>query len=133
LESPCECDIEPPGSLSHGVSIQRELVAIFSEYHPARYLNVLVHNDFLRNYFLREFKYQDIVLDTVLFADEQLNFNTFKYHVSCTYGKISVRIDLLFYLYFPPSSHLIYVGMFPSCRPFVVITFSTPTRPVKML
>ena len=31
---------------------------------------------------------------------------TFKYHVSCTDGKISVRINVLFYLYFPPSSHL---------------------------
>ena len=28
---------------------------------------------------------------------------TFKYHVAFTDGKISVRINLLFYLYFPPS------------------------------
>ena len=27
---------------------------------------------------------------------------TFKYHVSCTDGKISVRINLLFHHYFPP-------------------------------
>ena len=27
--------------------------------------------------------------------------NAFKYHVSCTDGKISVRINLLFYLNFP--------------------------------
>ena len=51
--------------------------------------------------------------------------NTFKYLVSCTDEKISVTINLLFYLYFPPSSHLIYVCMFLSCRPFVVITLST--------
>ena len=29
----------------------------------------------------------------------------FKYHVSCTDGKISVRINLLFDFYFPLSSH----------------------------
>ena len=39
--------------------------------------------------------------------------NTFKYHVSCTDGKISVRINLLFCLYFPPSPHLIYVCFCP--------------------
>ena len=39
--------------------------------------------------------------------------NTFKYHVSCTDGKISVRINLLFYLYFPPSSHPKFVCFFP--------------------
>ena len=27
--------------------------------------------------------------------------NSFKYHVLCTDGKISARINLLFYLYFP--------------------------------
>ena len=32
--------------------------------------------------------------------------NPFKYHVSCTDGKISVRINLLFYFYLPPSFHL---------------------------
>ena len=34
-------------------------------------------------------------------------FNTFKYHVSCTNGKISVRINFLFYLFFSiiPSSY----------------------------
>ena len=48
---------------------------------------------------------------------------TFKYHVSCTDGKISVRIDLLFYLFF--HRHPIQV-VFLSCRPFVVnTTFST--------
>ena len=50
--------------------------------------------------------------------------NTFIYHVSCKDGNILVKINLLFYLYFPPSSHLIYV--FLSCRPFIVnTTFST--------
>ena len=39
--------------------------------------------------------------------------NTFKYHVSCTDGNISVRINLLFYLYFPPSSHPTFVCFFP--------------------
>ena len=40
--------------------------------------------------------------------------NIFKYHVSCTDGKISVRIDLLFY----PSNTCVFL----SCRPFVVNT-----------
>ena len=36
----------------------------------------------------------------------------------------------LIYLYFPPSSQLVYV-MFLSCRPFVLTEVtSTPTRPV---
>ena len=59
----------------------------------------------------------------------------FKYHVSCTDGKISVRINLLFYLIFPSSSHPTFVCF--SCRPFVLspsqeteIT-STPSRPVE--
>jgi hypothetical protein len=39
--------------------------------------------------------------------------NTFKYHVTCTDGKISVRINLLFYLYFPPSFHLTVVFFCP--------------------
>jgi len=47
--------------------------------------------------------------------------NTFKYIVLRTDGKISVRIILLFYLYFVtvfPSN----ICMFLSCRPFVVVT-----------
>ena len=40
-------------------------------------------------------------------------YNNFKYHVSCTDGKISVRINLLFYIYFPPSSHLTFVCFYP--------------------
>ena len=40
--------------------------------------------------------------------------NTFKYHVSCNDGKISVRINLLLYLYFPPSSHLIFLCFRPA-------------------
>ena len=36
--------------------------------------------------------------------------NTFKYHVSCTYGKISVRINLLFYLFFTVVSSNICVS-----------------------
>ena len=43
-----------------------------------------------------------------------ININTFKYHVFCTDGKFQLE---LIYLYFPPSSHLLYVT-------------STPTRPV---
>ena len=39
--------------------------------------------------------------------------NTFKYHVSCTDGKISVKINLLFYLYFPPSSLPTFLCFFP--------------------
>ena len=50
--------------------------------------------------------------------------NTFKYHVSCTDVKISVTINLLFYLFFHrrPIQHLLFL----SCRYFVVnTTFST--------
>ena len=48
--------------------------------------------------------------------------NTLEHHVSCTDAKISVRINLLFYLFFHrrPIQQL-----FISCRPFVVNTFST--------
>ena len=47
-------------------------------------------------------------------------FNTFKYHVSCTDGKISVRIDLIYHLFFTvvPSN----TCAFLSGRPFVVNT-----------
>ena len=38
----------------------------------------------------------------------ELMHNAFKYHLACTDGKISLRINLLFHLHFPPSSHLIY-------------------------
>ena len=79
-----------------------------------------------------------------------LKVNNIKYHVSCTDGKISVRINLLFYLFFTvvPSN-----VVFLSCRPFVMnmtsstglvgveVSFvcpsqeteetSTPRRPVK--
>ena len=61
-----------------------------------------------------------------VFIDTSLN--TFKYHVSCIDGKISVRINLLFYLFFTvvPSNTCVFL----SCRPFVVnTTFLTPTRP----
>ena len=34
------------------------------------------------------------------FLSTKLILNTVKYHVSCTDGKISVRINLLFYLFF---------------------------------
>ena len=49
--------------------------------------------------------------------------NTFKYHVSCTGGKISVRINLLFYLFFTvvPSNSCVFL----SSRLFVVNTFSS--------
>ena len=39
-------------------------------------------------------------------SGQSLRINTFKYHVLCTNGKISISINLLFYLYFPPSFHL---------------------------
>ena len=56
--------------------------------------------------------------------------NTFKYHVLCTDGKISVRNNLLFYLFFTVVPFNTFV--FISCRPFVVSsTFSKPTRPVE--
>ena len=35
---------------------------------------------------------------------------------------MNIHLLELIYLYFPPSSHLIYICMFLSCRPFVVIT-----------
>ena len=49
--------------------------------------------------------------------------HSFKYHVSCTDGKISVRINLLFYLFFTviPSNSCVFL----SCRPFVVNTSFT--------
>ena len=40
-----------------------------------------------------------------------------KYHVFAPMGRFQLE---LIYLYFPPSSHLVY--LFLSCRPFVVIT-----------
>ena len=43
--------------------------------------------------------------------------NTFKYHVFCTDGKISVRINLPLFSTVVPSI----ICMFMSCRPFVVI------------
>ena len=46
------------------------------------------------------------------------NKTTFKYHATCTDGKISVRINLLFYLFLTAPSNI-------SCRPVVVNTFST--------
>ena len=48
--------------------------------------------------------------------------NTFKYHVFCTDGKISVRINLPLFSTVVPAI----ICMFLSCRPFVVIkTLST--------
>ena len=50
--------------------------------------------------------------------------NAFKYHVSCTDGKISVRIIYFYYLFFHrrPTHKLCFL----SCKPFVVnVTFST--------
>ena len=69
-----------------------------------------------------------------LSAHEAMNLssiNTFKYHVSCTDGKISVRINLLFYLFFTvvPSNTCVFL----SCRPFVVnTTFLTGLVGVKV-
>ena len=45
--------------------------------------------------------------------ESKMKINTLKYHGWCTDEKISFRINLLFYLYFPPSSHLIYVCFCP--------------------
>ena len=39
--------------------------------------------------------------------------NTFKYHVSCTDGKISVQINLFLLPIFLPSSHSIVMFFFP--------------------
>ena len=50
--------------------------------------------------------------------------NTFKYHVSCTDGKISVRIIYFYYLFFHrcPTHKLCFLY----CRPFIInATFST--------
>ena len=67
--------------------------------------------------------------------------NTFKYHVLYTDGKISVRINLLFYLYFPSSFHLTVVCFCPvkaykteistvNCPSQETEVTSTTTRPV---
>ena len=48
----------------------------------------------------------------------KLYVNTFKYHVSCTDGKISVRIDEFFLHFFT----VVPFNGFLSCRPFIVIT-----------
>ena len=53
------------------------------------------------------------VLTLTIMLIKVIIVNTSKYHVSCTHGKISVRISLLFYLYFPPSSHPTVVCFFP--------------------
>ena len=55
-------------------------------------------------------------------------------YVSIINGKIKKYMVTMFYqignrIIFPPSSHPTVV--FLSCRPFVVNTFSTPTRPVE--
>ena len=59
---------------------------------------------------------------------ERIN-SIFKYHISCTEGKISVRINLLVYLYLPPSFHLTVVCYCPVGQETEVT--STPTRPVE--
>ena len=41
------------------------------------------------------------VLKVKILVTLEYVINTFKYHEPCTDGKISVRINLLFYLYFP--------------------------------
>ena len=53
-----------------------------------------------------------------------IGFNAFKYHVSCTDGKISVKIIYFYYLFFHhrPTHKLCFL----SYRPFVVnVAFST--------
>ena len=60
-------------------------------------------------------------LDRVI---SNIKYRYFKYHVSCTDGKISVRINLLLYLFVTvvPSNTCVFV----SCRHFFVnTTFST--------
>ena len=56
--------------------------------------------------------------------------NTFKYHVFAPMGRFQLE---LIYLYFPPSSHLIYVCFCPptvNCSSQETEVTSTPTRPV---
>ena len=53
-----------------------------------------------------------------------VDFNTIKYHVSCTDGKISVGIIYFYHLFF--HNRPIYKLCFLSCRPFIVnAKFST--------
>ena len=67
------------------------------------------------------YRTHEILMDSKL--DSKGIPNTFKYHVSCTDGNISLIINL-FYLYFPPSSHPTFG---PSQEEEVT---STPTRPL---
>ena len=78
-----------------------------------------------------------------------LNKQPFKYHVSCTDGKISVRNNLFLLPIFPPSSHPSIVCFFPVGISLLIQHFqqvlwvlkcllsqktertSTPTRPVE--
>ena len=60
---------------------------------------------------------------TIRYKFTQVNFVVF-----CMRDKL-IMLELI-YLYFPPSSQLVYV-MFLSCRPFILTEVtSTPTRPV---
>ena len=59
-------------------------------------------------------------------------YNTFKYHVSCTDGNISVRINLLFYLYFLPSSHPTSVCFFPVGLSLLISTVNFPSQETKV-
>ena len=60
--------------------------------------------------------------------DGLIFFNTFKYHVSCTDGKISVRI-VIFITYFSTVIPLTVVFSFlPLMRPFQQVMFHAPMR-----
>ena len=66
----------------------------------------------------------NLALENGEMVDITTNINTFKYHVSCTDGKISVRVIYFYYLFF--HCHPTQPLCFLSGRPFVVnATFST--------
>ncbi len=69
-------------------------------------------------------------MDSDIFRARTLFLDTFQYHVSCTDGRISDRINLSFYLFFTvvPSNSCAFLF----CRHFVVnMTFSTGLVGVK--
>ena len=68
-----------------------------------------------------QINYSFVLLDSNIDKTTTFTINTFKYHVSCTDGKISVGIISINYF-----STVVSLTSFLSCRPFVVnATFST--------
>jgi hypothetical protein len=59
--------------------------------------------------------------------------SSFKYHVLYTDGKFSVRINLLFYLNFPPSFHLTVVCFCPVGRSLLLQHFQQVLWVLKLL